>query len=717
MDDLAELLKTMEPADVASMFAGARGSVPIYAGLYSKDASGPEELAFEARNRATSTAQRDAQYAAQMKAKGLAAIPDDALRKAVAARMQQEEQYPPALATRRADFAPQPRHEMRAFADGGGVHTDFTQPDMADGGSLIPDREYQKGGVVRSVISGVAKGAKTATKAPAAAKQISRDLMPSSLSIEKLAESLGVNVKEAPNVLSRRESTKNLREFLKPSAVQHRVFHGSNVPEGIVEDSQFAHYEPDQSDIHWLATDPNFADQYTYKYMEYPGEQGAIFPAHIQLKNPIEIPFDLNKRITPEVWKFAEDLGFSRSDFKEWLLENDIEKPKQAWRIIDSPQFREAAMDRGYDGIRAPEAGSETFGVFDRNRIKSQFNEGTYDTKTPDIGKKEGGSVEMRPFNKGGGVKKTLQQMADELLLRGVKTADKPDLARRSLFGLKAQPALDLPLARIEDIQKDVTKDMGKDLAKAPTVSEKSVEVNPATGSVKSTLQSVANAPMSRRAVLQTAAGQALRHAVPGLNDMLPGVGDVAKIIEPVAPASASVDMIPAFIMNAMRQGMSKDEAIKATMERFKLSQPHPMSDSFVMDPSHPVVDPMTGKPVPHSFQLDTLYDTLDDPMMAAADKEFIEPLRPSMALNNLLSPAQIDLSTPPLKMRGALRQMREADPERYRQLINQAKDYSTSTGEQAIESGMMTPRDLERFMRGVDENPKYRPEHLWNED
>ena len=708
MDDLAEMLKTMEPADVASMFAGARGSVPIYAGLYSKDASGPEELAFEARNRATSTAQRDAQYAAQMKAKGLAAIPEDALRKAVAARMQQEEQYPPVLATRRADFAPQPRHEMRPF---------------------------NKGGVARSVIEGVAKGVKTVAKTPAAAKQISRDLMPSSLSIEKLAESLGVNVKEAPNVLSQRESTKNLRKFIGPSAVQHRVFHGSNVPEGIVDDAQFAHYDPDSSDIHWFATDPDFADQYTAKYMEYPGEQGAIFPAHIQLKNPIEIPFDLNKRITPEVWKFAEDLGFSRSDFKEWLLENEIEKPKQAWRIIDSPQFREAAMAKGYDGIRAPEAGSETFGVFDRNKIKSQFNEGTYDTGTPDIGKKDGGTVNTdftqpdmadggamipdREYQKGGGVRKTLQQMADELLLRGVKTADKPDLARRSLFGLKAQPALDLPLARMDDIRKDVAKDMGKDLAKAPTVSEKSVEVNPATGSVKSTLQSVANAPMSRRAVLQTAAGQVLRHALPGVGDALPGVGDVAKIVESVAPAAAtaSADMIPAFIMNAMRMGMSKDEAIKATMEKFKLRQPNSMSDQFVIDPSHPVMDPMTGKPVPYGFQLDTLYDTLNDPMMAAADKEFIEPLRPSMALNNLLSPAQIDLDTPPLKMRGALRQMREADPERYRQLINQAKDYSTSTGEATIESGMMTPRDLEKFMRGIDKNPKYRPEHLWNDE
>jgi hypothetical protein len=315
-----------------------------------------------------------------------------------------------------------------------------------------------------------------------------------------------------------------------------------------------------------------------------------------------------------------------------------------------------------------------------------------------------------KAYAKGGGVKKSLQQMAEELFSKGVKTADTPDLARRSLFGLKAQPKLDLPLARMDEIQKD--------LAKAPAITEKSVTIDPGQGAAKSTLKSLTETPMSRRAVMQTAAGQVLRHTIPGLNEALP-TPDLAGLVESatkVAPAAFSADMIPAFIMNAMRQGMSKDDAIRATMDQFKLKQPNPMSDRFTMDPSHPVMDPGTGKPVPHFFQLDTLYDTLKDPTLAAADKEFIEPLRPSMALNNLLSPAQIDLATPPLKMRGALRQMRDADPERYKQLINQAKDYSTSTGESAIESGMMTPKNLERFMRGLDVNPKYRPEHLWTE-
>lgn len=292
---------------------------------------------------------------------------------------------------------------------------DINDPDLskATGGAV---QRFQKGGKVAKTIqqmadellakgaagvgmkagrgaglSGVLGGGKTNIH-PDILKATKSQLS-SGLSAEQLAKSLGVSIEEVPNVLPLRESTKNLRKFVNPSTVQQRVFHGSNNPEGIVDDAQFAHYSPDSSEIHWFTPDPDFADQYTYKYMESPGEQGAIFPAYVQLQNPIEIPFDMNAKLTPDVWKFAKDLGFSKSDFEEWLLENDKLKPERAWNIIDSPQFREAAASRGYDGIKAPEGGVDTFGVFDPRKIKSQFNEGTYDTTTPDIGKKEGGAI------------------------------------------------------------------------------------------------------------------------------------------------------------------------------------------------------------------------------------------------------------------------------------------------------------------------------------
>jgi hypothetical protein len=517
MDDLAEMLKTMEPADVASMFAGARGSVPIYSALYSKDASGPDELAFEARNRATSTAQRDAAAHAAMQQQSLQRIPDEALRKAVAARMREEAQYPPALATRRADFAPQPRHEMRAF-------------------------------------------------------------------------------------------------------------------------------------------------------------------------------------------------------------------------------------------------------------------------------------------NKGGGVKKTLQEMADSLLLRGVKTADKPNLARRLLFGLKAQPALDLPLARIDDIEKSLTKDMGKDLAKAPAITEKTVTVDPGKGAAKSTLKSISETPMSRRSVLSAAAGQVLRGALPGVGDAVPTpdlLGEIAKIVDVAKPMQAAAPAFTnpiAIIMHMRKSGASEEEIGKAlgltnpaelgpapapkstglgnsqkeisASKEFLFRNPEARaalekaSDGDIIKfaqlaQNKPGALPpdwllerylrngeleermrtwlntkgeyaALEKEVPKDFVLpvdrnraasewrnfQNMYDDVDRP---ANYLRGTPPLlkTPSRALQEITG-LGTDTDAPLMSVRGELRQLRDADPEQYETMKNAARDISMDSAEKAIQMGL--PKDqVRKVLSGqmtTDDLPRWYMNH-----
>jgi len=488
MDDLVNLLKPEDPANVASAFSGVRGSVPIYAALYSKDASGPEELAFEARNNAMSQAQRDAQYAALQKKQGLAAIPDEALRRAVAARMSQEEQYPPALATRRADYAPQPRHEMR-------------------------------------------------------------------------------------------------------------------------------------------------------------------------------------------------------------------------------------------------------------------------------------------PYQKGGSVRKTLAEMAQELMSKGVKTADTPDLARRSLFGLKAQPKLDLPLARMDDIQKD--------LAKAPAITEKSVTIDPGQGAAKSTIKSLTETPMSRRAVMQTAAGQVLRHTIPGMNDALPTpdiLGEIGKIVDVAKPTVAA----PAFtnpiaiIMHMRKNGASEEEIAKA------LGVPNPGSIAPAAKPSHlpkpqeeinaskdfmfrdpearAILEKISDgdimkfaqlsmdKPnaMPYDWQLKRWLENgeLDERMRAwlatkgehtFMPKDFAQPVDQGRAVRDraafqtmyddvvnpsnylrgttptLKTPSRAfqeitglgtDTDAPLISMRNELRQIRAADPEQYNAIKNAARDVSMDSAETARAMGLPA-RKVEKVLKG----------------
>ena len=284
----------------------------------------------------------------------------------------------------------------------------------------------------------------------------------------------------------------------------------------------------------------------------------------------------------------------------------------------------------------------------------------------------------------GGGLRKSVQEMAEELLKKGVKTEDKPDLGRRSLLGMGSiMPPKDFPMS------------FHGDLDKAPKVVQKTTEIVP--GGQKSTIESLAQTPTSRRQILSSAASQAVRGALPDLGG-LGAMGNVAKIAESVAPAAVSADMAPGLIMAAIKRGMSEEEAVKFV--RGQLGDVPPTKAFNLNDPNH--------------VQLEAMYKHLSDPEWAPNEWEFFGPMRPSGALNVMLHTPSADVS--PLQLRGALRQIKEADPERYQQLINASKDFSMSTGETAVEMGMISPQDLAKYMTGEHAQPNIRPEDLWSE-
>lgn len=187
-----------------------------------------------------------------------------------------------------------------------------------------------------------------------------------------------------------------LKKYLKPSAVKNQVYHGSNQPGYIVGSGKFEHIEPYHSTIHWFADDPNLADKYTSGYAENYGDQGAIFPAYLQVKNPLTVPFDMNDKVSKDVWDFAKSIGVDKSEVSNWRKENDLSDVNDVWHIVNTPQFRSAAQQQGFDGISAKEKGTHTWGVFEPTQIKSTFNEGTFNVKNSDMGKKEGGLITLR---------------------------------------------------------------------------------------------------------------------------------------------------------------------------------------------------------------------------------------------------------------------------------------------------------------------------------
>jgi hypothetical protein len=264
---------------------------------------------------------------------------------------------------------------------------------------------------------------------------------------------------------------------------------------------------------------------------------------------------------------------------------------------------------------------------------KKFANGGAIDFSTPDMA--DGGRFipDPQPFNKGGSAKKTLDQMAAEMMQKGVKLGDKPDLARRGFLGLGK--AADFPLARMD-------KDMFKN---APAITEKSVTIDPGKGAAKSTLKSISETPMSRREVLQSAAGQVMRGALPDLGG-IGSIGNVAKVAETAAPAF-TFDMVPALVAEAVRKGMSDEQAM-----------------SFVRS--------MMPK-APERFRIDDMYDAYKNP-------EFFTGLEgitgPGEVMRSMMGALPESLTGAPLSsIRPRIRAMRERAPEVYDQLRQTAKD------------------------------------------
>lgn len=255
-----------------------------------------------------------------------------------------------------------------------------------------------------------------------------------------------------------------------------------------------------------------------------------------------------------------------------------------------------------------------------------------------------------RRYAGGGSAKKTVQQMADEILVKGTKAAKAPDPARRSLLGLRAQPLMDMPIARLDDAAlAKLERQYGKEGA-APTVTEKTTTVSPDAGATKSTLKSVIETPVSRRTVLKSAAGQAMQGVLP--KGALPSIAEVV----PAAPALRAAETVaqaaaPALpltlqglIARAAKMGLDEDETIKF-LEKAGWDE----YDALYM------LGPMRN---PYDF-----YEDFGE-----------EAMSPARAMKNLIND---DIDAPVMSLRGPLREIRRENPDMYEELKQTARDIS----------------------------------------
>jgi hypothetical protein len=270
-----------------------------------------------------------------------------------------------------------------------------------------------------------------------------------------------------------------------------------------------------------------------------------------------------------------------------------------------------------------------------------------------------------KKFNKGGGVKKSLDEMMAEMAKKGVKVVDKPDLARRGFLGLGK--ASDFPLAKMDT---KALEKMQSEMKGAPTITEKSVTIDPGKGAAKSTLKSLSETPMSRREVLQTAAGQAMRGVLPDLGG-LSAIGNVAKVAETAAaPTALPSSMIAPLLAQAAEQGMKLSDALKFVRSRV------PNADEL--------------------FELEETFRNYKNPSRIDYEDDL---LTPSDVMRDLLA-AQKKPSI--MAARPEMRAMRDMAPKKYEELKDASRDFSMQSIENALGRGVLRGEDeVEMFLRG----------------
>ena len=284
-------------------------------------------------------------------------------------------------------------------------------------------------------------------------------------------------------------------------------------------------------------------------------------------------------------------------------------------------------------------------------------------------------SIGKRKFQAGGKVvKKTAQQMADEMLLKGKPVKETVDLSRRGFFRLPESKSM--PLAKIDDTTLDKLEKKYAKEGQAPTVTERTTTVSPDAGKTQSTLKSIVETPMSRRTLLQAAGSQAVQSMLPAGALPVPSVSNLAKPVMQAATATPSPLSMMGAIAKAVEAGLSERQAVAAVQKMFPKADRHEIEDSFQM---------------------------LSDPYV----NSMIEPgdlQRPIETMRNLIAP-DLPSDASPFALRSAMREIKREAPLTYSGAKGFAKDIWDDEIETLFERGYIKSDDELRRLRMGDES------------
>ena len=242
----------------------------------------------------------------------------------------------------------------------------------------------------------------------------------------------------------------------------------------------------------------------------------------------------------------------------------------------------------------------------------------------------------------------------------------KVDLTRRGLLGLRSiisGPTQNLPAV----IPKAPLAEIAKEAEKPDVIS-------PLVQLAKKT----AETPMSRRAVLQSAIGQMLRRAFPGMakttmdQDILSKIDEILDVTQS-AKAALPVDMIGPLLAQAVEKGLNKKEALQYVIDRVPGAQ-----DKWALDES---------------------YKNYKKPLSQDYEDEL---LLPSDVMKDFLA----DRDRPIMSVRPTMRAFRELAPKKYEEFKNASRELSEQSIDNAYENNLIrSDEERDMFLRG---DPKF---------
>ena len=199
--------------------------------------------------------------------------------------------------------------------------------------------------------------------------------------------------------LAEREANK--AKFLEPSAVKHRLYHGTTSDISAF-DPKTATNKTGNVTSHFgtfLSDNPAEASRYA---QQWGTTGGNVMPVYAQLQNPYMMPYKEMDKYAMGAWnrRMAEPDYDPKSVVKVGDMDAQrksaeaIEKHTQA-AIQDVLNRKQELIELGHDGIIAEIGGNREIIPFKPTQIKSATgNQGTYNINNPDINHAKGGRID-----------------------------------------------------------------------------------------------------------------------------------------------------------------------------------------------------------------------------------------------------------------------------------------------------------------------------------